>query len=148
MLVIGYLLGGGTMETRFQRWLHKGLPGGCFAISANGDELAESASIASVKLRSLAKIAHRGRSGTSCPAMPTLRLHCTRRGQASFAWSSLIYRSLVYLGRTPVTYRFFPIHPHWLGFTCSASALECSPATASAGWCRGALPRGGASPCI
>ena len=61
------------METRFQRWLHKGLPEGYFAISANGDELAESASIASVKLRSLAKIAHRGRSGTSCPAMPTLR---------------------------------------------------------------------------
>ena len=73
LLVIGYLLGGGTVETRFQRWRHKGLPGGCFADSANGDELAESASIASVKLRNLAKIAHRGRHGTTCPAMPTLR---------------------------------------------------------------------------
>ena len=34
----------------------------------------------------------------------------------------LIYRSLVYLGRQPVTYRFFPIHPHLLDFTCLASA--------------------------
>ena len=37
-------------------------------------------------------------------------LHCTRRSQASFACTSLIYRSLVYLGREPVTYRSLPIH--------------------------------------
>ena len=39
MLVIGYLLGGGTVEVRFQRWLHKRLPGGFNAI---GDEFVES----------------------------------------------------------------------------------------------------------
>ena len=40
------------MEVRFQRWLHKGLPGGFNAI---GDELVESRSVATVKDANLAK---------------------------------------------------------------------------------------------
>ena len=35
MLVIGCLLGGGAVKSRIQRWLHKGLPGGCFAVFRN-----------------------------------------------------------------------------------------------------------------
>ena len=35
------------------------------------------------KLRNLAKVAHRGRHGTSCPAMPTLRLPCRRGPQST-----------------------------------------------------------------
>ena len=61
MLVIGIpsgfavgafgLLGGGAVEVRFQRWLHKRLPGWFNAI---GDEPAESRSVATVKDASLA----------------------------------------------------------------------------------------------
>ena len=52
-----------------------------------------------------------------------------RRGQASFAWSSLTYRALVYLGREPVTYRFLPIRCHLRGrrkgdFECGLFSVD------------------------
>ena len=58
-------LGGGAVEVRFQRWLHKGLPRWFNAI---GDEPAESRSVATVKLRNLALLednqALKGRQST------------------------------------------------------------------------------------